>query len=131
AVELRGKLTRALLEIAHRRIRHAPFIAPGEAGLFPQHRGGAALHRVGDVRATVGALARIGEEGDARTAAAAIRGERGDHRALCGEPREQLLGIEVGHDSLTYFPWLRRRHPSRSDRAARRAAPPSGAGRPA
>src|SRR5262245_22252116 len=57
AIELARQLARPLLEVAHRRIGHAPLVAPGEAGFFPQNSRRAARDGVGDVSAAVGGRA--------------------------------------------------------------------------
>src|SRR4051812_4159658 len=91
-VKLARELARALLEVRHRYVRHAPLPAPAEAGRVPYHRRGAAADRVADERAAVGLLARIGEKGRAGRGAAAVGDEPLDHCALGGKTLEGLHG---------------------------------------
>ena len=77
-----GNPSRQRLQAVHRHVRHGECAGIGIIAAFPQNACGAARHGIVDVAATVGALARIGDEHVPGRHRAGVRAQAGCHHTL-------------------------------------------------
>ncbi len=98
----------ARAQVLDAEVGHPPALVPREAGLLPDHGGGAARDRLGDEGAPVAHGARVGHEDRAQLHGARVRGEVGERDAERFEALDDRVAVGGGE---------RRAHPALPEEA--------------